>query len=239
MRHHRGRARTASLYTYVHTKRGGAHTHTGIPRRLLLQERGGERRSHNTTIPRGVQLTRQQNPGLQRRRTGGTTTQDLVHPTALLRRLLPSRVPHTTTATRGRARNQTNKKEREQCTAQLRGRCCPATAPLLLLPPSVFLVTPPRLIVGTGTARTTPPSAQYEHAHTRGARFGRCAHVEGHRTVGAAASTSVALGGFGEQLLQQALALVATGLVIDPGRGLLRRWGVCGRQQRKEGRRRL
>lgn len=48
-----------------------------------------------------------------------------------------------------------------------------------------------------------------------------------------------ALGGLGEQLLQQALALVAAGLVIDPGRGLLRRWGVRGRQQREEGRRRL
>lgn len=48
------RARTASLYTYVHTKCADAHTHRNPTAAPPPPGRGRKRGSHSTTIPRGV-----------------------------------------------------------------------------------------------------------------------------------------------------------------------------------------
>lgn len=103
---------------------------------------------------------------------------------------------------------------------------------------------PTALVVGAGTPHTTP--AQYESTRAHEG----CAFVPPSR-VGAGrgderASKKVttaqwalppsrwALGGLGEQLLQQALPLVAARLVVDPW-CRLRRWGVRGWQQWEQG----
>lgn len=185
------RARTASLYTYVHTKCDDAHTHTGIPRRrLLLQVEGG--REGVTAPPFHAEFTvhtpAKSRPPKKKKNRRNNNTRPCAHHWAAPATCLPSRVPHTTTAAGGQRKTNKQKRTRTVHTQQPRGRCCPATAPLLLLPQRISChSTATRRRNGHGT-HTTPPSAQYEH--TQGVRFGRRACVEGRRTVGAAASMS-------------------------------------------------
>lgn len=233
------RARTASLYTYVHKGCGQRGTHRNPTAAQLLQERERERGGVPTTSPPSMKSSRAgKNPGTEEQEEQQETRTPLgCYSGDLLLMSAHNDQPQVGTEKRRK------KKKNDNSARQPQERCCPATAPLLLLP-GVFLVTPPRLfvVVTTGTARHTQ-----HHPHSTSTRT-----HEGHASGDVLRAPRVAtaqralpprlrraLGGLREQLLEQAFALVAAGLVINPGCGLLRRWGVRGRQQREEGRCRL
>lgn len=236
-----GHTRTHGISLHLCTQgvRAARHTQESHGGSASPRERAREGGSPNNITTIHEEFTCRQKS--RHRRTRGTTRD--AHTTGLLLRRLASHVPHITTNRRWERKNEEKKKKNDNSARQPQERCCPATAPLLLLP-GVFLVTPPRLfvVVTTGTARHTQ-----HHPHSTSTRTheGRASGDVLRAPRVATAQRALpprlrrALGGLREQLLEQAFALVAAGLVINPGCGLLRRWGVRGRQQREEGRCRL
>lgn len=177
----------------------------------------------------------------RRRRGTTTTTTRRAHTTGLLRRdpLLVSR-----TQQRQGGEKKKKKKKREQCTAtasvvvpQPHLCCCPA----YFFPPHCARRR------SRHTPHTTPAQYESTRAHmTRGVPLSTPSSIDGagrgdERTSKKVTTTQWALppsrwalGGLGEQLLQQALPLVAARLVVDPW-CRLRRWGVRGWQQWEQG----
>lgn len=176
----------------------------------------------------------------RRRRGTTTTTTRRAHTTGLLRRdpLLVSRTQQR------QGGEKKKKKKREQCTAtasvvvpQPHLCCCPA----YFFPPHCARRR------SRHTPHTTPAQYESTRAHmTRGVPLSTPSSIDGagrgdERTSKKVTTTQWALppsrwalGGLGEQLLQQALPLVAARLVVDPW-CRLRRWGVRGWQQWEQG----
>lgn len=236
---HEGGAHARRRFTPMYTLRGAAaHTHTQESHGSSSNKRRG---SHNniTTIIIIIHeafSACRQNPGLEEGEEEEQQQQD-ARTTGLLRRDPP--LVSRTQQRQGGEKKKNNKNEnsaRQPQASSSRNRTS-AVAQRISFHPTA-------LVVGAGTSHTTPAQYESTRAH-EGCAFvppSRDGAGQGDKCVSKKVTTTQwalppsrwALGGLGEQLLQQALPLVAARLVVDPW-CRLRRWGVRGWQQWEQG----